>query len=357
MAEQGTAKEEVKTQEGTTGQEPITQAEADKIFDKELDRYTQDNGSPSAAPEGKGQAEERKPEGDAAGKAAPATADDTKAKEEADRAVKEETEFLKGLGVPEGTEVPKALLPVLKKFRDDLEFERKEKRRWGDQNRQLSEQVKTLKGEHGKLALSQPITVDQIKAFREKHKGLISSLTPGAQRLWEDDDYVADKIATQRLLMENGGPAAGGADASRPGEAVQQPTEDQAKQAIAENISNIATSDVIKGSHPDIATVYASPEFRKWTDKLSDVEVMKLFSSDPRAHKELLDRYKAEQAWEADEASRGKDAKKKQQALGGLGDVTGGVRPAREETPDDILNMSDDEYDKRKSAAFARSGG
>jgi hypothetical protein len=249
--------------------------------------------------------------------------------------------FLRDIGL-DGEEVTPKELERLKKvngFYSEKVKTAEGKANWfGQTNKQLSEEVKKLRVDHGKMSLNQPITIDEIKLFREKNKSILASLPEGAKRLWDDDDYVADKIATMRFMsagsqseQEQGN---GGQGASAP------VTEDQARAQVAQTIAGVASSEIIKASHPDIGAIYSSQDFQKWAATLSDFEVMKIFSGDPRAHKEVLDRYKAERSAAEVSRQQADKSKKNNDALRTHGAPAGGGAPDDEDdySPSQILN-------------------
>lgn len=249
--------------------------------------------------------------------------------------------FLRDIGL-EGEDIQPKELERLKKvngFYSGRIKTAEDKANWfGQTNKQLSDQVKKLRVDHGKMSLERPITTDEIKAFRDKNKSTLASLPEGAKRLWDDDDYVADKIATMRFMdAEKQGEhaAEAGTDAGK-----KPVTEEQATQQIAHTIGRVAASDVIKTSHPDIGDIYSSQDFQKWAGTLSDFEVMKLFSSDPRAHKEVLDRYKAERSAAEVSRQQADKSKRNNDALRTHGAPAGGGAPDDEDdySPSQILN-------------------
>lgn len=212
---------------------------------------------------------------------------------------------------------------VIKKHQDRAEF-------FGKSNKDLSEryqaQQKTLKE-----VMAQQSPADRMKGRIGKID--MSKLSDGAKKLVEDPEFL------EAMSLFFDAPHAEASPASSESPKTQQ-TEDEAKAATAENIKFVESSDLIKSKHPDIAAVYTSPEFLRWTETLSDYELMKVFSRDPRAHDEILTRYKAEQA--SAEVSRQQKAEqeKKNAALRAHGASAGaGAREVDDDlSPSDIMS-------------------
>jgi hypothetical protein len=251
--------------------------------------------------------------------------------------------FLRDIGL-EGEEVTPKELERLKKvngFYTGRIKTAEDKASWfGQTNKQLSEQVKKLKFDHGKMEQSRPITTEDITAFREKNKAILNTLPEGAKQLWADDDYVADKIATMRFMGAGGQPEQAAEDAAEAGGSAPAVTEEQAKEQIAQNISRVASSEIIKASYPNIGAIYGSQDFQQYASTLSDFEVMKIFSADPRAHKEVLDGYTRTRAAAEVSRQQADKSKRNNDALRTHGAPAGGGAPADDDdySPSQILN-------------------
>ena len=177
----------------------------------------------------------------------------------------------------------------------------------------------------------------------DRAKGIIktidrSKLSPGVQKLLDDPEmleFMGLFLPGAKDEPDEANPAD---RAEGRGTGAPQVTQEQATEAIMKTIDSVRQSPIIKSSHPDISEVYSSPEFQKWTEELSQLEVMKIFSPDPRAHKELLDRYKAQKAVADESRRQQEEAGRKNDALRTHGaPAGGGASEAEDFTPTQIL--------------------
>lgn len=324
----------------------------------------------------------------------------------------EDRTFLAELGL-DGEEITAKELTRLKKVHGVYTGKLKtaeDKATWfGNTNKDLSRQIKTLRGDNSKLSLNQPITSEDIKAFREKYKTVIASLPEGTRKLWEDDDYVADKIATQRLMAAQPATAAG--TEGEEGAAVEFTEEGKAAlekahpdyervyqshefgiwvkalpaelrntyrdkmktsegnievlsafkedyKKAAEAVDKLIIDEIAK-VHPNFKEKFNSPAFSVWIKGQSRNERAKLQDTDPKGYIEVLNNFSIYEAAEGMKGMQRQRAKQNNDALRGHGGGAGGGAQEAEEgpSPEDILKGGKAFDDMTERIRKRRTGG
>lgn len=269
-------------------------------------------------------------------------------------------EFVRGRGLDDKDITPREVAN-LRKATARLEQQIREATNkvefFGNSNKDLSGKYQKLKSLYKEIA-GQQTPQDQVRGIISKIDK--SKLSPAAQELLEDPAYLEVNTAILSALLpkqtvpgledDEEETAAGGEGAAAaagdtgakgaPSAGQEQPhiTEEQARQIISDTVSKVTVA--LKDKHPDLPEIYGSDDFRKWTETQSRYEVMKLFTSDPQAHDEVITRYKADRAVRQQEeettknSEKGKNALRTHQSQSSPG---GKTQVSAEPTPEQIL--------------------
>ena len=263
MAEQGTEKQ----QEAQEGPGEFNEQEYEREYELAMNEDDSDKGSSKDA--GAAETDKKPAEQDGTGKQPPAEKPATGA---TDTTAAEDQQFLTSLGFDEAEakEITPKELARLKKVHAPLMKEIQAQRGRADwfakTNQNLSAENKKLKGSQAALERSKPITTEEVKAFREKHKDLIAALPAGAQQLWQDDDFVMTQMAMQRAMqpaVPEEDRTAGAAEETPLTEEQQAQFEDWKKDQASKLSAAIEAA-----GHKDYKEVFASKDFAEWLGKM-----------------------------------------------------------------------------------------
>lgn len=316
----------------------------EEIFNAAMDEPEGDGGAEkegAGAAGGEGGGAEKKP--DAAAEAAPAAEKPAESPNDAAAAAEgaegagsattgltdEDKVFLKTIGLEGYSPSSAAELANLKKAYGvaDAKYQDAERRAtfYGTSNAQISGNYKKLKAAYREVMKQQSPS--------DRAKGIISKidktkLSAEARELLEDPAYLEVNSAIMAAILpqeqqalsginldgdddvEAAAAAGSGHTAAGGGQPAMPTNPEEAKERVKQNIRTVA--EKLKDSHPDMLEIYQRPDFREFFNNLSTIEAMKAFSDDPKAHDELLTRYKTVHAERlaAEAASKASTTKK-----------------------------------------------